>query len=68
VKRWAVGLAGLALTLFAMIVACVPPSDTPSVVLFEAKVLGGALAFLLVGLVFYWRGSRRQVDSRSPVA
>ncbi|HEY7684433.1 MAG TPA: APC family permease, partial [Gemmatimonadales bacterium] len=40
VKRWAVGLAGLALTLFAMIVACVPPSDTPSVVLFEAKVLG----------------------------
>jgi amino acid transporter len=64
VKRWAVGLAGLALTLFAMIVACVPPSDTPSVVLFEAKVLGGALAFLLVGLVFYWRGSRRQVGSR----
>jgi amino acid transporter len=64
VKRWAVGLAGLALTLFAMIVACVPPSDTPSVVLFEAKVLGGALAFLLVGLIFYWRGSRRQVGSR----
>jgi hypothetical protein len=47
-----------------MIVACVPPSDTPSVVLFEAKVLGGALAFLLVGLIFYWRGSRRQVGSR----
>ncbi|MFN8571169.1 MAG: APC family permease [Gemmatimonadaceae bacterium] len=53
------GVSGMALTTFAMIVACVPPSDTPSVVLFELKVVGGALLFVLFGGVLYWRAGRR---------
>ena len=55
-KRWAVGLSGFGLVLFAMIIACIPPSDTPSVALFESKVLGGAMAFMLLGGGLYWRG------------
>ena len=56
IKRWAVGLSGFGLVLFAMVIACIPPSDTPSVALFEAKVVGGALAFMLLGGILYWRG------------
>lgn len=52
----ATGTSGFALTSFAMIVACVPPTGTPSVVAFEAKVVGGALFFLLAGTSLYaWR-------------
>ena len=51
----AVGVSGAAVTLIAMIVACVPPTDA-NVVLFEAKVLGGALFFVVGGMVLYaWR-------------
>jgi MYXO-CTERM domain-containing protein len=41
-------------------VAVVPPSDTPSVLLFELKVVGGAAAFVVIGLALYWRGRRRE--------
>jgi len=52
----ATGVSGFALTLFAMIVACVPPTGTPSVAAFEAKVVGGALFFVLAGTSLYaWR-------------
>lgn len=60
-KRWLVGLAGFGLTAFAMVVAIVPPSDTENVLLFEAKVLGGALFFVVIGLVLYWKGRRTTV-------
>jgi len=60
------GVSGFALTLFAMIVACIPPAGTPSVLVFELKVLGGALAFVLAGVVFYVRGSRRGAGRVSP--
>ncbi|HEY7569400.1 MAG TPA: APC family permease [Gemmatimonadaceae bacterium] len=56
VRIAATGAAGFALTSFAMIVACVPPTGTPSVAAFEAKVVGGALFFLLAGTSLYaWR-------------
>jgi len=35
----------------------VPPSDTPSVALFEIKVAGGAAFFVLLGGVLYWRAA-----------
>ncbi len=59
VKRWLVAGSGLLLTILAMVVAMVPPSDTPSVVLFELKVAGGALFFVALGGVLYWRAMRR---------
>lgn len=53
-----VPVSGLCLTLLAMAVATVPPSGTESPWLFELKVVGGALAFILAGGVVYWRGRR----------
>lgn len=53
-----VGTAGLLLTLFAMVVACVPPTSSSSVLFFELKVVGGALLFVVVGSLVYLRGRR----------
>jgi len=49
------GLCGLAITVFAMIVASIPPSDSPNRVTFAVKVIGGATAFVLLGAAIYWR-------------
>jgi glutamate:GABA antiporter len=49
-----VGLAGLLLTVLAMTVATVPPSDTEPW-LFRLKVIGGAALFVGLGGVVYWR-------------
>jgi glutamate:GABA antiporter len=58
VGAWLVGLSGLLLTLGAMLVATVPPSDTADPWLFRLKVIGGAALFVLLGGVIYWRGRR----------
>jgi amino acid transporter len=60
IQRWTTGISGLALTVFAMIVACIPPRGTANVLLFEVKVVGGFVLFVLVGMAFYWRGAREQ--------
>lgn len=57
---WAVGLSGLLVTLFAMFVAMVPPSGDEQPLLFELKVVGGALAFVGIGGVVYWLASRKR--------
>jgi amino acid transporter len=49
-----IGLAGLLLTLLAMTVATIPPSDTEPW-LFRLKVIGGAALFIGLGGVVYWR-------------
>jgi len=49
-----IGLAGLLLTVLAMLVATVPPSDTDPWV-FRLKVIGGAALFVALGGVVYWR-------------
>ena len=53
-----VGMSGLLVTLFAMGVAIVPPADELQPLLFEVKVVGGALAFIILGGVVYWRAHR----------
>jgi glutamate:GABA antiporter len=55
---WLVGVSGLSVALFAMVVAMVPPDGETNVLLFEAKVVGGALAFILFGGAVYWRAHR----------
>ena len=55
-----VGSAGLVLTLAAMVVATVPPSDTAEPWLFRLKVMGGAALFVLLGGLVYWRGKGRR--------
>jgi amino acid transporter len=58
VKAAAIGLAGLSLTAFAMVIATVPPAGTEEPWLFRLKVIGGAGAFVLLGGVLYFRGRR----------
>ena len=58
VKAATIGLAGLSLTLFAMVIATVPPAGTEEPWLFRLKVIGGAGAFVLLGGVVYLRGRR----------
>jgi glutamate:GABA antiporter len=53
-----VGLAGLLLTLGAMVVATIPPTDTPDPWTFRLKVIGGAALFVVIGGLVYWRGRR----------
>jgi amino acid transporter len=53
-----IGLCGLAITLFAMIVALIPPPGTSDILLHEAKVGGGSLLLVLLGWFIYWRAKR----------
>jgi glutamate:GABA antiporter len=54
-----VGISGLVVTLFAMGVATIPPGDDSQPWLFVLKVVGGAIGFVLVGGVVYWRAQSR---------
>jgi glutamate:GABA antiporter len=54
-----IGLCGLSITLFAMIVALIPPPGTFDILIHEAKVGGGSLLLVLLGLVIYWRAKRK---------
>lgn len=56
--RAMVALAGLSVTVIAMIVAAVPPETTAQIWVFELKVVGGAMTVIAVGLGFYWFGNR----------
>jgi amino acid transporter len=57
------GLCGLAITLFAMLVAMVPPPGTPNLWIHEAKVAGGSLFLVLIGLVIYWRARKKTASA-----
>jgi amino acid transporter len=63
-----VGLSGLAVTLFAMGVAMVPPGDDAEPLLFLIKVVGGALGFVLLGGLVYWLARRRGDRPRIPAS
>ncbi|HTD59623.1 MAG TPA: APC family permease [Gemmatimonadaceae bacterium] len=56
IGRYIAGSAGLFVTIFAIIVAAIPPSDQ-SPLWFEVKVLGGVGLFYFVGWLFYRRGT-----------
>jgi amino acid transporter len=60
-----VGVSGLAVTIFAMIVAVIPPPGTTEPWLLELKVLGGATAFVAAGGLLYWRA--RRVAAAAPL-
>jgi amino acid transporter len=51
-------VSGSAITVFAMIVAMIPPTGTAHPVLFFVKVAGGAGAFIGFGGLLYWRANR----------
>jgi amino acid transporter len=53
------GTCGVSITLLAMIVALIPPPGTADVWLHEAKLAGGSLFLVLIGLLIYWRARRK---------
>ena len=56
IGAWLTGLSGTIMTLFAMIIATIPPPDMGNTLLFRIKVIGGALGFILIGgLIYRWR-------------
>lgn len=61
-----VGGCGAFVTIFAMVIATIPPSETEHPTLFFAKVLGGAVLFVGAGGVLYWRAGRK-VAAPQPV-
>jgi len=50
---------GAGVTVFAMVIATIPPTGTAHPLLFFVKVVGGAGAFLVFGGALYWRARRR---------
>src|ERR1700757_2232020 len=63
---WLIGLSGAIVTLFAMIIATIPPPEMGNSLLFRLKVIGGALGFILFGWLIYWhaRFKGKHNDSR----
>ena len=58
VGGWIIGLSGLAVTSFAMIVAMIPPASSVSRWLFFLKVIGGTVAFVTIGGIIYYRSKK----------
>jgi len=56
---WLTGLSGLVMTLLAIVLALIPPADDTQPALFLLKVGGGALGFVGLGVLVYWRAQRR---------
>jgi amino acid transporter len=52
------GVSGTAITAFAMIVALFPPPGTTEIWQHEAKLVGGSLFLVGIGVVIYWRAKR----------
>lgn len=52
---------GFLTTVGAIALALIPPSDTAGRMEFFLKVIGGALGFVVAGLILYWLAKRRAV-------
>ena len=61
-KAALIGGSGIAVTVFAMVIATIPPSGTAQPGLFFAKVVGGAAAFIALGGVLYFRAPAPQTS------
>ncbi|HST30454.1 MAG TPA: APC family permease [Chthoniobacterales bacterium] len=60
IVAWLTGISGMVVTLFAMIIATIPPPDIGNAVVFRLKVIGGALGFILIGGLIYWRARLKE--------
>ena len=63
VRPLVVGGCGILVTLFAMVIATIPPSDTAHPALFFVKVVGGAAFFIAIGGFLYWRAGKRALPA-----
>jgi hypothetical protein len=60
IGAWLIGISGVAVTLFAMIIATIPPPDVENGLVFRVKVIGGALAFVIIGGLIYCRARLKE--------
>jgi amino acid transporter len=58
-----VGGCGALVTIFAMVIATIPPAGTENPTLFFVKVVGGAAFFVAIGAYLYWRASRHNTSN-----
>ena len=63
-----VGAIGALTTIFAMVIATIPPSGDEHKMLFFVKVVGGAAFFIGIGGYLYWRASRKPAISQPRAA
>jgi len=59
VGPWFFGGLGFSATLLSVILALIPPEDSPNAALFLLKVGGGSVLFVGAGLAFYFMNRRR---------
>jgi amino acid transporter len=57
---WICGGLGFLVVLLGIVVSLVPPGDSSNKMGFEMKLVGGTVVSILLGLILYWRGARRQ--------
>ncbi|MBO0721860.1 MAG: amino acid permease, partial [Blastocatellia bacterium] len=60
VGAWIIGISGMAITLFAISVATIPPDASTIPWLFRLKVIGGAASFILIGGLIYLRAKMKE--------
>jgi amino acid transporter len=57
---WIAGILGFAVTALSIVVACFPTDDVTNPWIFEAKLLGGTVIAVAIGLILYQRGARQK--------
>ena len=60
-----VGLVGLGAVLLSIVLGFVPPAEEAHPLLYEGKVVGGVIGFMLAGVVLARRGVRRPAAAAS---
>jgi amino acid transporter len=63
-SAWLIGGCGAFVTVFAMVIATIPPAGTAHPVLFFVKVVGGAGFFVAMGAYLYWRAGGRTTGTK----
>ena len=57
---WICGGLGFVVVLIGIAVSFIPPGEAKSTLSFEVQLLTGTVAFVVLGLLLYWRGKRRK--------
>lgn len=65
---WAAGLLGFAVVLVGIVLSFIPPAEATNVWVFEAKLAGGTVCGILLGLVLYWHGARAKAREAAQAA
>jgi glutamate:GABA antiporter len=57
---WIAGGLGFSITLLGIVLSFIPPGEATNKVSFLARLIGGTVGTVLVGLALYWRGARQK--------